>query len=79
MRNVTITLDEEVAQWVRVWAARHNSSVSRLVGELLQQRMLEEQGYESAMNDFLSRPPKRLKESGSYPARDDLHERNLLR
>jgi hypothetical protein len=79
MKNVTISLAEEVAQWARVWAARHDTSVSKLVGELLRQRMLEEQGYASAMNDFLSRPPQRLKESGGYPSREDLHERGLFR
>jgi Family of unknown function (DUF6364) len=79
MKNITITLADEVAQRVRVWAARHDSSVSKLVGELLRQRMLEEQGYESAMNDFLSRPPQRLKESGGYPSPEDLHARGLFR
>ena len=33
MKNVTITLDEEVARWARVMAAEQNTSVSRLVGE----------------------------------------------
>jgi hypothetical protein len=79
MKNVTITLDEAVAQWARVWAARHDTSVSKLVGEVLRERMQEEQGYECAMNDFLSRPPQRLKNSGGYPSREDLHERSLLR
>lgn len=35
MRNVTISLDEEVARWVRVAAAEHDLSVSRYVGEIL--------------------------------------------
>jgi plasmid stability protein len=26
MKNVTINLDEEVARWARVWAARHDTS-----------------------------------------------------
>jgi len=80
VRNVTITLAEEVAQWARVWAARHNSSVSRLVGEMLQKMMLEENGYEAAMQEYLSREPAVINRQGRpYPARQDLHERDLLR
>ncbi|HEX9277481.1 MAG TPA: DUF6364 family protein, partial [Casimicrobiaceae bacterium] len=39
MKTLTITLDEKTAAWARVYAAKHNMSVSRLVGEILQQRM----------------------------------------
>ena len=46
MKNVTITLDEEVARWARIMAAEQNTSVSRLVGELLREKMIEEQHYQ---------------------------------
>jgi hypothetical protein len=39
LRNVTVTLEEEVAQWARIEAARRDTSVSRLLGELLKERM----------------------------------------
>jgi hypothetical protein len=39
LRNVTVTLDEEVAQWARIEAARRDTSVSRLLGELLREKM----------------------------------------
>jgi hypothetical protein len=39
LRNVTVTLEEEVAQWARIEAARLDTSVSRLLGELLKERM----------------------------------------
>lgn len=45
MRNVTITLDEEVAKWARVWAAKHDTSVSRMLGELLREKMAREDAY----------------------------------
>ena len=79
MRNVTITLDEEVARWVRIWAAEHDTSVSRYVGELLKERMVRELHYGRAMKRFLSRPPKALKKQGQYPGRDEVHERDMLR
>jgi len=79
MKNVTIVLREEVARWARVWAAHHDTSVSKMIGEMLAQRMEEEQGYEAAMNAFLGRQPKVLKEGGPYPTREEIHERRVLR
>jgi hypothetical protein len=80
MKNVTITLDERTAAWARVYAAKHNTSVSRLVGEMLQARMREMREYEDAMRRFLARQPVRLKKPGArYPDRDAIHDRTRLR
>jgi len=80
MKNVTITLDEKTATWVRVYAARHDTSVSRLIGEMLQQRMRESREYDEAMRRFLAKAPVRLKRAGTrYPTRDELHDRARLR
>ena len=80
MKNVTITLDAKTAAWARVYAAKHNTSVSRLVGEMLQQRMHESREYDEAMRRFLARKPVRLKRAGGrYATRDELHERTRLR
>ena len=80
MKNVTITLDERTAAWARVYAARHDMSVSRLVGEMLQQRMGELNEYEQAMRTFLGRAPVKLKRTGTrYPKREELHDRARLR
>lgn len=81
MRNVTITLDDEVARWVRVLAARHETSVSRLVGEILRDRMQTEEGYRSAMGRFFSvRPrPLREQETDRHASREELHDRPGLR
>jgi hypothetical protein len=76
MKNVTITLKEEVALWARVRAAERDTSVSRLVGEMLREKMLGERSYQAAMQQYLSRQPKRLKRAGAkYPQREDLHDR----
>jgi len=80
MKNVTITLDEDVARWARIRAAERDTSVSRLVGELLKEKMLEEESYQAAMKQYLARSPRRLKKSGTkYPRREELHERRDLR
>jgi hypothetical protein len=76
LRNVTITLDEDVARWARIRAAERETSVSRLVGDLLRERMREDQGYEAAMREYLARPARKLKKAGTrYPRRGDLHAR----
>jgi plasmid stability protein len=81
MRNVTITLDEETAAWLRIYAARQEMSVSRFVGEVLQERMRESREYEQAMRAFLARSPVALRRgSGTrYPPREELHDRGRLR
>ena len=79
MKNVTITLEEKVARWVRVWAAEHDTSVSRFVGDLLKAKMREEIGYRRSQRRSMGREVFPLKDSGSYPTRSELHERDLLR
>jgi hypothetical protein len=80
LKNVTITLDERTAAWVRVYAAQHNMSVSRMVGELLQRRMQESHEYDQAMRRFLARKPVRLKRAGArYASREEAHDRSRLR
>ncbi len=74
MKNVTITLEEEVAYWARIRAAEENTSVSRLVGELLRQKMLDEESYQIAMDQYLAQSPRILKkQSKKYPRREDLY------
>ena len=80
MKNVTITLDEEVARWARIIAAEQNTSVSRLVGKLLREKMIAEQNYQIAMLQYLSRTPNVLKAPGEkLPAREELYDRKGLR
>ncbi len=80
MKNVTITLDEETAAWVRVYAAEHDMSVSRMVGEMLQQKMRESAQYEEAMRRFLAKRPTTLKAADDrYATREELHDRAGLR
>lgn len=74
MKNVTIRVDEEVAQWARVEAARRGTSLSRMVGEILRERMRDEDDYEAAMAQWRGFRPRRLS-AGPLPSRDALHER----
>ena len=79
MRNITITVDEETARWARIEAARRDTSVSRLVGEMLAEYMRAERSYDEAMRGYLARRPKRLKGARGYPPRESLHDRAGVR
>ena len=74
MKNVTITMDDAVAEWARMEAARRNTSVSRLVGELLAEKMRHDDAYERAMREALEfRSWGRS--SGPYLTRDEMYDR----
>jgi hypothetical protein len=76
MKNVTITIEEKVARWARIRAAEEETSVSRMVGEMLREKMVEDIAYQTAMKRYLSRAPKALKKrSEKYPQRKDLYGR----
>ncbi len=74
-RNVTVVLDDEVARWARRAAAERDTSVSRFLGELLKERMLANRGYQPAMREALREKPLASKWTGSYPTRDEIHQR----
>jgi hypothetical protein len=78
LRNVTVTLEEPVARWARIEAARKDTSVSRLLGAILKERMLGNEGYEKAMRRALTRKAFR-KTEGRYLSREEAHDRAGLR
>jgi predicted DNA-binding ribbon-helix-helix protein len=78
LKNVTVSLEVEVARWARLEAARRDMSVSRLLGEILKQRMSQEEQYEAAMKRALARKPF-IRGKGRYLTREEAHERARLR
>jgi hypothetical protein len=75
---VTVTLEEDVAQWARIEVARRDTSVSRLLGELLKERMTAQDIYARAMRRSLGRKPF-LRSTGRYLTREEAHDRSRLR
>lgn len=69
MKNVTISMDDSVAEWARLEAARRNTSVSRLVGEMLAEKMRHDDAYERAMQDWLHRERAWSSGGDAYPTR----------
>jgi hypothetical protein len=74
LKNVTITVSEEAAAWARKKAAEENTSVSKLVGRMLESQM--------RMGDEYRRAYRRWKKIQNLPvdaanrlSRDEAHER----
>ena len=78
LRNITITLEESLARWARIEAARSDTSVSRFLAEILKERMMQKNDYEAAKRRALSRKPF-LKTDGRYLSREQAHDRERLR
>ena len=74
MKNVTVTMDDTVAEWVRVEAAKRGSSVSRLLGEWMAEKMRQEDVYAQAMREALNFESWGSS-SGPYVPRDILFRR----
>lgn len=78
MKNVTVTMDDAVAEWVRIEAAKRNTSVSRLVGEMLADKMRHDDAYERAMREALEWRSWG-KSSEPYLTREQVNDRALMR
>ena len=78
MKNVTVSMEEGVADWARIEAARRNTSVSRLVGEMLAEKMRHDDTYERAMREALEFRSFGSS-TGPYLTRDEVHDRALMR
>ena len=75
MKNITVSLPEELARWARLWAAEEDSSVSALLARLLQEKRESESRYQAAMTQFLSVKATIISDGSAYPSRESLHER----
>ena len=78
LRNITITMEEDVARWARIEAARQDTSVSRLLAGILKERMKEKDSYEAAMRRALAEKPFPTSD-GKYLTREEVHDRTRFR
>ncbi len=74
MKNVTITMEDEPLEWVRVQAAKGNISVSRYLGQILEEEMRRSNAYEQAMRSALKFESLGSSD-GSYTQRGTLYDR----
>jgi hypothetical protein len=75
LKNITITVSEEAARWARRKAAEEETSVSKLVGRMLEEQMRHGDDYWRAYEKW-----KRIKPIAGFDAanrmtREEAHER----
>ena len=73
MKNVTITVEEAALEWVRIEAAKRNTSVSRLVGEMLTEKMQHDDAYARALREWVADTSSFVSKGKAYTKREALH------
>ena len=80
MKNITITMPEDLARKVRVMAAEADTSMSQFLCRLIEEKTAKDDSYQAAMSRWLSRERGGLWLDGQkLPTRDEIHDRNALR
>jgi hypothetical protein len=74
MKNVTITMEDAALEWVRIQAAKLNISVSRYLGQVLEEEMRRSNAYEQAMRTALKFESWGTSD-GRYAQRGQLYDR----
>ena len=75
MKNVTITLDEEILSWARVRAAEKGTSVSKFVGQTLDRERRRSGEYWKAYEEWKKIKPVPMTRDIRGISRDETHER----
>jgi len=79
-RSISLTIDEELLDKVRVLAARRKRSVSALLRDELSRLVVEDEAYEAANRAALERLGHGTHLGGGLlPPREEFHERAGLR
>jgi hypothetical protein len=80
MRNITLSLDEEILREARVLAAQQGVSVSAFLRRELSRLVEDQRGYANAREAALRRLARGQSLGGRpLPGRDELHDRDKLR
>jgi hypothetical protein len=74
LKNVTITVEEEALKWARREAAEKGTSVSKLVGQMMEREMRNRDSYWKAYEDWKKLKP--VSTLGVLPVRrEDTYDR----
>jgi hypothetical protein len=79
MKNLTITVEETALEWARIEAAKRNTSVSRMVGEMLVDKMRHDDAYARAMREWQNDATTFTSGNQPYPTRDQTYAERLDR
>ena len=80
MKNISITLPEEIALWLRAQATENGRSLSQWLTDLFERMRRQDDEYEAAMECALAIQPEELNEGKvPYPSRSTHYDRADLR
>ena len=80
MKNVTITLPDDLERWLRVRAAADGRGVSEWIADLLAETKRRDDEYEIARREFFAIKPWKMEwVDGRKPTREELYDRPCLR
>lgn len=68
MKNVTVTLDEDLAHWARVWAAQQGRSLSRALAAVLERERTIERAQAAAAHEAAASGLKVMESHDDLPA-----------
>lgn len=75
-QNITISLDREIIKKARILAAKNATSISRLIGDELTAKIIQEERYQQAHRQALADLNTGFHFGGKgIQSRDALHER----
>ena len=76
LRNITITVSEEAARWARIKAAQEDTSVSKLVGRMLEDEMRRTGDYWAAFERWKKLKPMKGVRAAKRMTREEAHKRH---
>jgi len=76
---MTITVTEEVARWARKAAAEENTSVSKLVGRMLEEEMRRTDEYWAAYERVKKIKPIKGLDASKRAKRKEIYDRPVFR
>jgi hypothetical protein len=80
MKNITISMPDDLARKVRVMAAEEDTSMSQFLCRLAEEKVRSKCSYQAAMERYWSRKHGGIRtEGGPLPSRESLYDRNVLR
>jgi hypothetical protein len=74
-KNVTITVEEEVLRWARREAADKGTSVLKLVGQMLENKMRQTDAYWQAFERWKKLKPLKGLDASKRLSREEANER----
>ncbi len=74
MKNITISIPDDVASWVRTRIGKNDADISEMLTLWIREKMKTERDYQSAMQTFLEKLPRNLSNGSAYPSRESLYQ-----